>query len=217
MYAVMTTEPLETQDLIPPPSPELLRRYGTSEVALRRLRSRHQQHLLMRTASLDDVAFVQRDARVEALRLAEEHDGVVIDLSIPRVVEDRADDVSLSHATQWFVIDHDELDDGRLRTLGLTSFGLPEIVLDGVDPQQPAMAGAVLAGLVHRLIAEWPAHDPVGEATVTLRDIAYGLGDGAAAQTPADRSVDVSIGYDPQAERLTVRLLGDPATTLFAP
>jgi len=217
MYAVMTTEPLETQDLIPPPSPELLRRYGTSEVALRRLRSRHQQHLLMRTASVDDVAFVQRDARVEALRLAEEHDGVVIDLAIPRVVEDRADDVSLSHATQWFVIDHDELDDGRLRTLGLTSFGLPEIVLDGVDPQQPAMAGAVVAGLVHRLIAEWPAHDPVGEATVTLRDIAYGLGDGAAAQTPADRSVDVSIGYDPQAERLTVRLLGDPATTLFAP
>jgi len=217
MYAVMTTEPLETQDLIPPPSPELLRRYGTSEVALRRLRSRHQQHLLMRTASVDDVAFVQRDARVEALRLAEEHDGVVIDLAIPRVVEDRADDVSLSHATQWFVIDHDALDDGRLGTLGLTSFGLPEIVLDGVDPQQPAMAGAVLAGLVHRLIAEWPAHDPVGEATVTLRDIAYGLGDGAAAQTPADRSVDVSIGYDPQAERLTVRLLGDPATTLFAP
>jgi hypothetical protein len=217
MYAVMTTEPLETQDLIPPPSPELLRRYGTSEIALRRLRSRHQQHLLMRTASLDDVAFVQRDARVEALRLAEEHDGVVIDLAIPRVVEDRADDVSLSHATQWFVIDHDELDDGRLGTLGLTSFGLPEIVLDGVDPQQPAMAGAVLAGLVHRLIAEWPAHDPVGDATVTLRDIAYGLGDGAAAQTPADRSVDVSIGYDPQAERLTVRLLGDPATTLFAP
>ena len=217
MYAVMTAQPLAADDLIPPPSPELLRRYGTSEVALRRLRSRHQQHLLMRTASVDDVAFVQRDARVEALRLAEEHDGVVIDLAIPRVVEDRADDVSLSHATQWFVIDHDALDDGRLGTLGLTSFGLPEIVLDGVDPQQPAMAGAVLAGLVHRLIAEWPAHDPVGEATVTLRDIAYGLGDGAAAQTPADRSVDVSIGYDPQAERLTVRLLGDPATTLFAP
>lgn len=217
MYAVMTIEPLETQDLIPPPSPELLRRYGTSEVALRRLRSRHQQHLLMRTASLDDVAFVQRDARVEALRLAEEHDGVVIDLAIPRVVEDRSDDVSLSHATQWFVIDHDELDDGRLGTLGLTSFGLPEIVLDGVDPEQPAMAGAVLAGLVHRLIAEWPAHDPVGDATVTLRDIAYGLGDGAAAQTPADRSIDVRIGYDPQAELLTVRLLGDPATTLFAP
>jgi hypothetical protein len=217
MYAVMTIEPLETQDLIPPPSPDLLRRYGTSEISLRRLRSRHEQHLLMRTAALEDIAFVQRDTRIEALRLAEEHDGVVIDLTIPRVVEERADDVSLSHATQWFVVDYDELDDGLLRTLGLASFGLPEIVLEGVDPDRHAMFGAVLTGLVHRLIAEWPAHDPVGEATVTLRDIAYGLGDAAAANTPAERSVDVVIGYDQEAEQLTVRLLGDPATTLFAP
>ena len=141
----------------------------------------------------------------------------MIDLTIPRVVDERADDVSLSHATQWFVVDYDELEEGRLRTLGLASFGLPEIVLDGVDAGAHAMFGAVLTGLVHRLIAEWPAHDPVGEATVTLRDIAYGLGDGAADQTPADRSVDVRIGYDQPAGQLTVRLLGDPATTLFAP
>jgi hypothetical protein len=101
MYAVMTARPLGTDDLIPPPSPELLRRYGTSEVALRRLRSRHSQSLLMRTAPVEDIAFVQRDTRVEALRLAAHHDGVVIDLTIPRAIEDPADAVSLAHATQW--------------------------------------------------------------------------------------------------------------------
>lgn len=217
MYAVMTAESLGTDDLIPPPSPDLLRRYGTSEPALRRLSSRHSQLLLMRTASLDDIAFVQRDTRIEALRIADEHDGVVVDLGIPRAVEDRADAVSLAHATQWYVVDYDDLDDGVLHTVGLASFGLPEVDLEGVDRLTHAMFGAVLAGLVHRLIAEWPAQDPVGGATVTLRDIAYGLGDASAAGTPDDRTVDLTIDYDPDRGRLVVRLLSDPATTLFAP
>ncbi|KQX76258.1 MULTISPECIES: hypothetical protein [Aeromicrobium] len=217
MYAVMTAEPLATDDLIPPPSPELLRRYGTSEVALRRLRSRHHQTLLLRTADAEGAAFAQRDARVEALSIAEDHDGVVIDLAVPRVVDGRPGEVSLAHATQWYVVDYAELGSGRLATVGLVSFGLPEIVVEGVEPDQHAMLGAVLAGLVHRVIAEWPANDPVGRATVTLRDIAYGLGDPAAAQTPNDRTIDVDIAYDPAAEHLVVRLLGDPAVTLFAP
>ncbi|AWB92852.1 hypothetical protein C3E78_11910 [Aeromicrobium chenweiae] len=217
MYAVVTAAPLESEDLIPPPSPELLRRYGTSEPALERLRTRQHQLLLMRTCHVEDAAFTQRDVRVEALRLAEEHDGVVIDLAIPRVVEERADAVSLAHATQWYVADYAHLDAGELRTVGLTSFGLPEIHLQGVDRGQHAMYGAVLAGLVHRLIAEWPANDPVGEATVTLRDIAYGLGDPSAAETPKDRAVAIRIDYDAQENHLVVRVLDDPATTLFAP
>ncbi len=217
MYAVMTAEPLATDDLIPPPSPELLRRYGTSEVALRRLRSRHHQTLLLRTADAEGAAFAQRDARVEALAIAEDHDGVVIDLAVPRVVDGRPGEVSLAHATQWYVVDYADLESGRIATVGLVSFGLPEIVVEGVDAVQHAMHGAVLAGLVHRVIAEWPANDPVGRATVTLRDIAYGLGDPAAAQTPNDRTIDVDLAYDPAAERLVVRLLGNPAVTLFAP
>jgi hypothetical protein len=217
MYAVMTAQPLGADDLIPPPSPELLRRYGTSETALRRLRSRHHQTVLLRTADAEGAAFAQRDARVEALAIADENDGVVIDLTIPRVVDERPDEVSLAHATQWYVVDYSSLDAGRIATVGLVGFGLPEIVVDGVDPEQHAMHGAVLAGLVHRVIAEWPANDPVGRATVTLRDIAYGLGDASAAQTPNDRTIDVDIDYDASAERLVVRLLADPAVTLFAP
>lgn len=217
MYAVMTTEPIGRDDLIPPPSPDLLRRYGTSEVSLRRLRSRHHQTLLLRTAPLEDAAGAQLAVRVEALRLAAEHDGVVIDLAVPRVVDDRPEDVSLAHATQWYVVDPTALETGRLVTVGLAAFGLPEVAVEGVNRTTHPMYGAVLAGLAHRLIAEWPANDPVGTATVTLRDIAFGLGDPDAQHTPADRSVDVTIGHDPDEQRLVVRLLGDPAETLFAP
>ena len=217
MYAVMTAEPLETEDLIPPPSPELLRHYGSSEVAMRRLRSRPHQRLILRQTTLEDAAFAIRDTRIDALLLAEEHDGVVIDLSIPRVVEWRSDEVSLAHATQWYTVDYLGLSDGYLRTVGLRSFGLPEIVVEGVDESAHAMYSAVLAGLVHRLLAEWPANDPVGRATVTLRDIAYGLGDTEAASTPKGRSIDVEITYDEDDHLLGVTLDGDHAEALFAP
>ena len=217
MYAVMTAEPLESEDLIPPPSPELLRHYGSSDVAMRRLRSRPHQRLILRQTTLDDAAFAIRDARIDALLLAEEHDGVVIDLSIPRVVEWRSDEVSLAHATQWYTVDYEGLASGHFRTVGLRSFGLPEIAVEGVDEAAHAMYSAVLAGLVHRLLAEWPANDPVGPATVTLRDIAYGLGDSEAAATPKGRSIDVEIAYDADDQLLLVTLDGDPAETLFAP
>lgn len=214
MYAVMTPQPIDSDDLIPPPSPELLRHYGSSELAMRRLRSRPHQRLILRQATLEDVAFATRDARIDALLLAEEHDGLVIDLSIPRVIEQRSDEVSLAHATQWYVVNYEDLPEGRLRTVGLASFGLPEVVVEGIDEVAHAMFSAVLSGLVHRLLAEWPANDPVGRATVTLRDIAYGLGDAQAAETPRDRSIDVEVAYD--GESLIVTLDGDPAETLFA-
>ena len=217
MYAVMTAQPLESEDLIPPPSPELLRHYGSSDLAMRRLRSRPHQRLILRQTTLEDAAFAIRDARIDALLLAEEHDGVVIDLSIPRVVELRSDEVSLAHATQWYTVDYQELLAGHFRTVGLASFGLPEIVVEGVDESAHAMYSAVLAGLVHRLLAEWPANDPVGRATVTLRDIAYGLGDSEAASTPKGRSIDVEITYDADDRLLVVNLDGDPAESLFAP
>lgn len=217
MYAVMTAAPLESEDLIPPPSPELLRHYGSSDLAIQRLRSRTHQYVLMRQATLADAAFVMRDSRIDALLLAEQHDGVVIDLGIPRVVEQRSDEVSLAHATQWYAVDYEGLLDGHLRTVGLASFGLPEVIVEGVDPAGHAMYGAALAGLAHRLIAEWPDNDPVGHATVTLRDIAYGLGDVEATATPGDRSIDVTIDYDVDDDVLRVSLLDDPGEVLFAP
>ncbi|HSI26600.1 MAG TPA: hypothetical protein VK948_04260, partial [Aeromicrobium sp.] len=153
---------------------------------------------------------------IHVLELAREHDGIVVELLPPRVLEFRPDQVSLAHAQQWYVLDYDDVDDGILRTDGLSQFGLPEVMVVEVDLENRVMTDAVVAGLAHRLIAEWPKNDPVGPATVTLRDIAFGLGDLQASTTPRDRTIDLLIDYDPGPHRLVVQLLQDPAEVLFA-
>lgn len=215
-YALMTAEPLEREDDFPLPSPSLLRRYGTTDDALERLRGRPHQLLITCHAPTAKMAAAVRDARIHALDLARQHDGVVVELLPPRVLEFRPDEVSLAHAQQWYVLDYDGLDEGVLRTDGLSQFGLPEVTVVEVDREQHVMADAVVAGLAHRLIDEWPQNDPVGPATVTLRDIAFGLGDPQASTTPADRTLDLLIDYDPGPHRLVVQLLQDPAAVLFS-
>lgn len=216
-YAVMTPEPLEHEDHLPLPHAALLRAHGTSAEAVARLADRPHQVVLQSEAPVADAAAAARDARVQALELAARHDGVVVELLTPRVVELDSADVSLAHAAQWYVLDHAAVLDGDLVTDGLAQFGLPDVRIRAVgsDDLVRAMSSAVLAGLVHRLIAEWPERDPVGEATVTLRDIAYGLGDAQASVTPYDRGVRVSIDYVPDDHLLAVELLDDPATSLF--
>jgi len=212
----MTAAPLEHEDDFPMPNEALLRRYGSSSEALARLRERQHQLLITCQAPTKDMAEAVRDARIHALQLAAEHDGVVVELLPPRVLELTPEQVSLAHAQQWYVLDYDDLDEGLLRTDGLSQFGLPEVTVVEVDRATHAMADAVVAGLAHRLIAEWPENDPVGPATVTLRDIAFGLGDPQAAATPKDRTLDLLITYDPGPHRLVVQLLQDPADVLFA-
>ena len=114
------------------------------------------------------------------------------------------------------MLDYDDLADGILRTDGLSQFGLPEVVVSEVDPETHAMTDAVIAGLAHRLIAEWPSNDPVGPATVTLRDIAFGLGDPDASRTPEGRAIDLLIDYEAGSHRLLVQLMSNPADALFA-
>jgi hypothetical protein len=220
-YALMTPVPLkkgprEHEDDFPMPNEALLRRYGSSPEALERLRGRRHQLLITCQAPTKDMAEAVRDARIHALQLAAEHDGVVVELLPPRVLELTPEQVSLAHAQQWYVLDYDDLDDGLLRTDGLSQFGLPEVTVVEVDRATHAMTDAVIAGLAHRLITEWPENDPVGPATVTLRDIAFGLGDPQAATTPKDRTLDLLITYDPGPHRLVVQLLQDPAEALFA-
>jgi hypothetical protein len=212
----MTAEALDHEDDFPLPSEALLRKYGSSGPALERLRERPHQLLITCQAPTKDMAEAVRDARIHALGLAATHDGVVVELLPPRILELTPEQVSLAHAQQWYVLDYDDLDNGLLRTDGLSQFGLPEVCVVGVDRTSHAMTDAVVAGLAHRLIAEWPENDPVGPATVTLRDIAYGLGDPEAVSTPKDRAIDLVISYDPGPHRLIVELLQDPAEVLFA-
>jgi hypothetical protein len=215
-YALMTPEPLDHEDHLPMPNEALLRRYGSSDASLARLRERPHQLLLHCQAPTEVMADAVRDCRIQALDLAARHDGIVVELLPPRVLELEPEDVSLAHAQQWYVLDYDDLEDGVLRTDGLEQFGLPEVTVADVDPATHAMTDAVVAGLAHRLIAEWPSNDPVGPATVTLRDIAFGLGDATASETPEGRSIDVLIDYEAGAHRLLVQLMDDPAEALFA-
>ncbi len=215
-YALMTPDALDHEDHLTMPNEPLLRRYGTSDEALARLRDCPHQLLIHCQAPTDVMADAVRDARIQALDLAARHSGVVVELLPPRVLELRPDEVSLAHARQWYVLDYDDLSDGILRTDGLAQFGLPEVAVAGVDPATHAMTDAVVAGLAHRLIAEWPSNDPVGPATVTLRDIAFGLGDAEASRTPEGRSIDILIDYDAGPHRLLVQLMDDPADALFA-
>ncbi len=216
-FVVLTPEPLDHVDDVPLPPPELLARNGTSAEALERFFRCEHQVVLQTQVPTEEIAPALRDTRVRALQLASDHDGVVLDLTPPRVLEQRADEVSLAHATQWYVSDRDALAEHVVRTDGLEQFGLPEVLVPEVSPTNRAMVDAVVAGLAHRLIEEWPAQDPVGPATITLRDIAYGLGDAEASTTPTSRSLDLTVTYDAGTHLLRVTLHDDPAEALFAP
>ncbi len=215
-YAVLTEQPLDREDHVPLPSEPLLRAHGTSQLAAARVHRLPHQRVLHHEVPVADAADAAVRLRREALALAAEHGGQVLELLPPRVLEAPADAVSLAHAAQWYVLDHAALLDGTLLTDGLDQFGLPAVRVRDVADADRAMVSAVLAGLVHRLIAEWPGHDPVGEATVTLRDIAHGLGDAQADVTPVERGITVRIDYDADDHVLDVAVLQDPATTLFA-
>ena len=215
-YAVLTPRPLDHEDHLPLPADPLLRAHGTSQVALARMHRCRHQLVLQSHAPTASAAAAARDTRIRALELAARHDGVVLELLTPRVLELTAADVSLAHATQWYVLDHLAALDGDLLTDGLAQFGLPEVRVREVDDASRGAVSAVVAGLVHRLVEEWPEHGPVGPATVTLRDVAFGLGDDRAAETPRERSVDVTIEYVPDDHVLAVTLDDDPVATLFA-
>lgn len=216
MYAVLTPEPLDREDHVPLPGAPLLRAHGTSAEAIARADACPHQRVVASRVPLSEAATAAFETRVRALELAEQHGGVVLELLTPRIIELGPRDVSLAHAAQWFVLDHVAVLDGDLLTDGLAQFGLPEVRVRDVRAGERAMTSAVVAGVVHRLLAEWPEHDPVGEATITLADIAYGLGDTQADVTPRDRGIAVRVDYVHDDHVLAVELLDDPATTLFA-
>ena len=215
MYVVLTPRPLGVDDTLPLPSAALLRHHGTSVAALERFEGLRHQRVLHHRVPLERAVEDAVALRVEALRLAEEHDGVVVDLTVPRVLELHSTDVSASAASQWYVLDAAAVLDGRLQTDGLVQFGLPELRVDDVAPSERAVGGAVVAGVAHRLLAEWPDHDPVGPAGITLRDIAHGLGDPQAGETPVEPVLTIGLGYDADAEVLTAAWEDDPAEVLF--
>ncbi len=150
-------------------------------------------------------------ARLEALTLAEQHDGLVIDLAVPRLVTHAVDETDPGLPRQWVALDIEGT--GPLGTdvvsHGLVTFGLPELRCVEVPFAALPATLAVLTGLAHRLLAEWPEHDPVGRATVTLADVAAAMGE---PEPPTASPIDVRLKL--RGGELAVTVLGD-AVALF--
>lgn len=214
MYAVMTAEVIDRDDPLPEGLDPLLRRNGASAELMAMWRQRRHARVLVQVAPLSEAGAAHVQMRATAFALAAEHDGLVIDLALPRLLEPPSDAVRLEHADAWVLVHYDMASRGVLGTRGLESFGLPELCVTVPEGVEAAMVGAVTSGLTHRLLTEWPHVDPVGPAVITLRDIAFGLGDPHADSIGTERRVRVEISYDDIAHELDVRLLDDP-TPLF--
>jgi len=223
LHAVFTRDAVEPVADVAAPPAVLLRRFGASDDALAAVERRPYARVFAVDTAPELAAGELVAARQSALQLAVDHDGIVIDLAVPRVI--RAGEVDPAVASHWIALD---LDDTHLLSRGLQSFGLPELrietgeppPLDAVQPEaartdpapaDPPRTGMVLAvamGLAQRLITEWPANDPVGPAAVTLHDIALGFADPEPA--PREPALDLMIDYVDGL--LDVTFVDDPAT-----
>ncbi|UYM05787.1 hypothetical protein [Solicola gregarius] len=194
------------------PPPDLLVARGSTVDDLEGLADRPHVLAVTKASGLAEAHDVECAARSRALRIAAEHDGIVIDTAVPWILHGDASHSPAAH--EWFAFSHTGT---SIRTHGLARFGLPELGNDQADAERLPMYDAVLVGVAQRLIEEWPANDPIGPATITLRDIARGYGD---AFTEGDdptltRSVDVSLRYDRGNRLLEAALHDDPAVELF--
>ncbi|KAA1420421.1 hypothetical protein FE697_015760 [Mumia zhuanghuii] len=218
LYVVLTDEPIESDLPAPPvPPPSLLLARGSSPKAVRFAESLTYATAVSAEGDLSDALTLQRQTQAAARALAAEHVGVVVDAAVPRLLGPQGPHPDVLRAGEWFVLERPE--ETTTATHGLARFGLPELyVADTGDAALP-MVDAVLTGIAQRVIEEWPDNDPVGPATVTLRDVARGYGDASAGgdDPTLTRSIDVTLAYDADADRLAVTLHDDPATALFAP
>ena len=214
VHAVVTARPLEPVEDVPVPLPTvaLLRRFGADAAQLSAFEARPHARVLHRSGG---VATSQADAvaaRLEALTLAAQHDGLVVDLAVPRLVTHTVDETDPRAPRQWVALDVDEVKvtGSDVVSHGLATFGLPEMRCSDVPFAALPATLAVLNGLTHRLLAEWPEHDPVGPATVTLADVAEALGEPVPPRDPASTGgygVEVEIAFT--GDELAVRVRGD--------
>ncbi|WP_370614952.1 hypothetical protein [Mumia sp. Pv 4-285] len=218
LYVVLTDEPIESDLPAPPvPPPSLLLARGSSPKAVRFAESLTYATAVSAESDLADALDLQRRTQASARALAAEHVGVVVDAAVPRLLGPQPPHPDVLRASEWFVLERP--DETTTATHGLARFGLPELyVADSGDAALP-MVDAVIMGVAQRVVEEWPGNDPVGPATVTMRDIARGYGDASAGgdDPTLTRSIDVTLAYDPHADRLAVTMHDDPATALFAP
>lgn len=216
LYVVLTGAPIEDPGTSPPVPPVgLLLARGTDRELADRVADLSCASAVSREATVDATLENERAALGAALATASHHGGLVLDARVPRIVT--SSPPARLRSADWFAFEH--ADENRVvRTHGLVRFGVPELGCGPVPPDQIAMYDAVLVGAAQRTVEEWPGNDPVGPATITMRDIARGYGDASAGggDPTLARQVDVTIAYDAGEHRLDVTLHDDPATALFS-
>lgn len=216
-YLVLTGEEPEVTARNTPPVPPagLLVARGATPEQIAALDDRPHALAIVHEAGLGQALTSERDALAEAHDLALAHDGVVIDAVVPRVLDLPITISDRIRASDWFVFEHT---DSVISTHGISRFGLPELRNTQAAPDRLPMYDAVLVGVAQRLLVEWPERDPIGPATITMRDIAHGYGDASAGggDPTLDRSVDITLRYDAATDALDVVLHDDPAEVLFA-
>lgn len=206
VHGVFTRDPIDGSADFPAPAAALLKRFGASEEAAQSLVNRPHLRMFMTDAPLADAWSAAGGARRDAGAFAAAHDGVLVDLAVPRIVADPA----AAGAASWVAVDVDPI---GLTTRGLEAFGLPELRVDGVEAARTASTIAVLLGLSQRLLTEWPDRDPVGPAAVTLHDIALAYDD-QIDQAGPERSTDLLVAF--HGGELVLTVVGDPIADLFS-
>ncbi|WP_344197522.1 hypothetical protein [Aeromicrobium alkaliterrae] len=216
VHAVVTAQPVgpDVPSPVPLPTPALLRRFGADREQLDGLAARPHVQVLHRTGPTASAATDAVAARLEALTIAAQHDGLVIDLAVPRFVTHPLEATDPTIAKQWVAMDLAPATETSLDIVshGLATFGLPELRASAVGPASLPAGIALLTGLAHRLLVEWPQNDPVGPATITLDDVAAGLGEPGLGDAESAPSSGVRISLDLVAEELAVTFLDDPVT-----
>ncbi|WP_229051259.1 hypothetical protein [Aeromicrobium sp. Leaf350] len=215
LHAVVTARPLEPVEDVPVPLPSeaLLRRFGADEAQIKAFEARPHARVLHRSGPVGSAATDAVAARREALTLAAQHDGLVLDLSVPRLVTHTVDETDPRAPRQWVALDVEGagLEGTDVVSHGLTTFGLPELRCAAVPLQELPATLAVLTGLAHRLLVEWPQNDPLGRASVTLADIATAMGEPEPPRPDDGAGYGIDVRLKLRGGELAVTVLGDAA------
>src|SRR5690606_1125997 len=109
IYLVATPQPVEDPQVtdLPLPPDVLLTMHGATEGQLERLHAPVHQSVVHVESSTAEAAATALAARTQALTLAEQHDGIVVDLLGLRIIDHMAAATELN-AAEWVTFDYDE-------------------------------------------------------------------------------------------------------------
>jgi hypothetical protein len=206
----------------PMPPAELLAVFGAGSGTIQAVRSARAGVAVALLRPRAEAQSAQRAVRAAAVLLSTPDD-VVVDTAVPRVwpVRDRARDVPRS--ADWFVLDRVSSGDrSGTRTHGLARFGLPELLVEGVDDADLPAWDAVFVGVAHVLLErlERAADDELvlsPTLRITVADVAAGYAEPIDEGDPtALRATEVRLSHAPSDEDPGVlTLTGSPVADLF--